>query len=315
MKSSTPASRDLSAASYPSHSSRSSYSSSALRKSAALVYLYGFTPGDARLPPLAHGVEDGSPVLRVEHQDIAALVSLVPAAAYEEQPLEEHLKDPCWLAVRVERHNRVLLEVLQYAAVAPCRFGTLFRDAAAVKKVIARHRLSLAKVLRKLEGRQEWSVKAYLPPIHIAGRGHDPIPGCLEIGIVSPERGDMTRFPAVWESGSCPRNESRGEGSAYLLGLVRQRAARQEAERCVHAHAKRITAHLAELAEDMAPLPLRNSENGKRTLFLNLACLVKDVETRTLPSRFAKLAAMEKKKNIILTWSGPWPAYSFAGGL
>ena len=295
----------------------------ALRKQAPLVYLYGFTPAAVCFHPAAHGVEEGVRVECLEHQGISALISLVPASVYEEQPLEERFKDPCWLALRVERHNRVLLGALEHAAVAPCRFGTLFRSTTALKEIIARHRATLAKVLRKLEGRQEWSVKAYcsagFQPAALSA-GVPPASPSSDVQPTSHTAGGQLAPGAAGGPPIHPRRPptpggNRGEGSAYLLGLVRQRTARQQAAEQVHAHAQRITAALAKLAEDMAPLALRSSENGKETIFLNLACLVKRGEAGALIARLAKLAAREKKANITLTWSGPWPAYSFAGGL
>jgi len=267
------------------------------RRITPLVYLYGFTPAAVCLQAAPrhscralHGVEEGVRVECIAHRGIGAVVSFVPAAVYEERPLEAHLKDPCWLALRVERHNRVLRGILEHVAVAPCRFGTLFRSTSAVKEVIARHGPTLAQVLRNLEGRQEWSVKAYLT---IRSAGVQP---------VHSRRAPMSRG-------------NRGAGAAYLLGLVQKRSAQHETNRRVQAHAKRITGVLAKLTEDMAPLPLRISENGTGMVFLNLACLVKRGEAGALLSNLAKLAAKEKKRDITLAWSGPWPAYNFSGGL
>ena len=72
---------------------------------------------------------------------------------------------------------------------------------------------------------------------------------------------------------------------------------------------------LSRAAVDMAALPLRNPESGKATIFLNLACLVERAKTPALLSGLRKLAVSQKRKGVVLTWSGPWPAYSFAGGL
>ena len=272
------------------------------KKASPLIYLYGFTlaqaPRAAReagsagplLPP-SRGVEGNVGVDCVEHQGICALVSLVPAGVYEEQPLEEHFKDPCWLAIRVERHNRVLLEVLERAVVAPCRFGTLFRSLASVRALMARHRRLLKRVFRRLQDRAEWSVKAYVAPSLRQGDGK----GCTNANTQG--------------SGG-----HRGQGAAYLLGLVRERVAGREASQRVRDHAKRIIARLSLFAEDMVLLPLRNPEDGKGMIFLNLACLVRRSNDRAPLAALRKLADKEKD-DLALSWSGPWPAYSFASGL
>jgi hypothetical protein len=235
-------------------------------------------------------VEDGVGVACVEHLGIGAVVSLVPAKVYEEQPLEEHCKDPCWLAARAERHNRVLLQILEHTAVAPCRFGTLFRDFATVKEIIACNRRLLSKTLRRLQDRVEWSVKAYVTrPSRPSGDKHH--------GRTSSRR-----------SGS-----ERAQGAAYLLGLARARTAQREVDVRLRNHAKRIIGALSRLSEDVVLLPVRDTESDKGMIFLDLACLVKRGNMPAFASRLQKLGAGEKKNDIALSWSGPWPAYSFAG--
>ncbi|MGD0094460.1 MAG: GvpL/GvpF family gas vesicle protein, partial [Planctomycetota bacterium] len=166
---------------------------------------------------------------------------------------------------------------------------------ASVKQVLARHRPSLTKVLHRLEGRAEWSVKAYVVPSPLWGEGR----------CERSERGVR----------GCQRSgqASAGEGSAYLLGRVRQRAAQEEACEQGHNHAKRIAAALSRIAEDLVLLPLREPEGGNGMLLLNAACLVRRDKAQAFLSALEKLDAQERRNGIRLNWAGPWPAYSFAG--
>lgn len=242
-----------------------------------LLHLYGFTAAGAGGLPrrgLA-GVEPPGRVECVAREGIAAIVSRVPGEDYEDAAIGERLRDPAWLAQRVERHNGVLLAFLEQGPLAPCRFGMRLRTRADVLDILSRYRLPVRKALGRLRDRVEWSVKAF--------------------AAAAPE--------------PCQRED---DGAAYLLGRVRQRASRQETLRLGYERAQVIVDALTPFVEDCRHLPLRD---GTRQPLLNLACLVRSVSLPAMRSMLEDLCAGERTHHVTLGWSGPWPAYSFAGDL
>jgi hypothetical protein len=189
---------------------------------------------------LDHGVEEDIPVECLEHQGICALVSRVPSAVYEEKPLQKHVQDACWLALRVERHNRALLQVLERSTVVPCRFGTLFRSVAALEEALARNHAALSETLKRLDGRVEYAVK-----------------GIFDSQFWTHDLRDDHAAKANRKS----RIENRKSGgSNYLLGLVRKRNAERQACRQTEDHARRIAAAVTQFAEQVIHLPLPKPE-------------------------------------------------------
>ncbi|MCY3018461.1 MAG: GvpL/GvpF family gas vesicle protein, partial [Planctomycetota bacterium] len=93
----------------------------------------------------------------------------------------------------------------------------------------------------------------------------------------------------------------------------RARTAQREVDGRLRNHAKRIIGVLSRLSEDAVLLPVRDTEHDKGMILLDLACLVKRGNMPAFASRLRKLGAGEKTNDIALSWSGPWPAYSFAG--
>jgi len=113
-----------------------------------VTYVYGVVRTGTSRGMSAHGI-GGAPVLDVVHEELAALVSHVPAP------------------VRAKRaallgHSEVLNEAVATGPVLPLRFGTTFPDADTVVSDFLRPRRSeLRKLLDDVERRVELTVKAF----------------------------------------------------------------------------------------------------------------------------------------------------------
>ncbi|MBI4612517.1 MAG: GvpL/GvpF family gas vesicle protein [Planctomycetes bacterium] len=251
---------------------------------ARLFYVYGFCAPASRLPK--GGIERNTPVEWLGEGEVGALASKVPAKDYEEGPLATKTADIAWLTERARRHNAVLLAALEQTAVVPCRFGTLFRSLAKVERVLSERRDALEDALQRLDGRVEWSVKAY----------------------ISAEPGRPER---VRTSGSGPQ-----DGTTYLRERLREKEERQGRELAAQAFAEDLASRLGREAEEVAALPLRNLGAGEgETIVANLACLVPRSAGDRLRGAMVRLHRRAKERGIRLAWSGPWPPYSFAGEL
>ena len=244
----------------------------------SLIYLYGFTTATDPLELPVTGIE--GEVEWIEAGAVRAIVSQVPAATFEEEPLQAHLEDVVWLTDRANRHNDVLQKLLAQTTVVPCRFGTLFRDRGSLIRLMENHHTQLAATLRRLDGRTEWSVKAY-----------------------------TTRPPK-------PASK-RVSGADFLLQKKRLREAERGVEQRACERAEKLLSVLENEVEDVCCLPLNDlgapERNGR--LILNLACLLPRSESTRLESTLQALAERTADDNLVLRWSGPWPAYSFVGDL
>ncbi len=126
-----------------------------------LRYLYAVASANAEgaiATANLHGIEGGRVEGIVEGR-LLGVTSAVPAASYEEEPLNERLRDLEWLAPRAASHQEVNAKLIELAdAVVPLAFGAIYRDIEGVRALLRTRADDFADRLRSVEGRAEWIV-------------------------------------------------------------------------------------------------------------------------------------------------------------
>ncbi|MBI4861205.1 MAG: GvpL/GvpF family gas vesicle protein [Candidatus Riflebacteria bacterium] len=225
---------------------------------------------------LASGVEEQVPVEAVDHGTVLAIVSRVPAADYEEEPLAGHLRNLSWVMERASRHNQVLVDLGARMTILPCRFCTLFRHEDALRHASSERMTAIGKMLKRVAGRAEWAVKVY---------------------AVRPVEKKST---------------TSASGAQYFTSLARERAAERSAGQRARASIDTIVQSILEVTQEVVPLELRQIADGPTSdLILNLACLVDRHQETALKRVLGDLTARGPELCIALTFSGPLPPYSF----
>lgn len=126
-----------------------------------LRYLYAVANASADTAIAAAGLRgiDGGRVEAVVEGRLLGATSAVPAADYEEEPLNERRQDLNWLAPRAASHQDVNGKLLDLAsAVIPLAFGAIYRGTEGVRELLRTRADDLADRLRAVEGRAEWIV-------------------------------------------------------------------------------------------------------------------------------------------------------------
>jgi hypothetical protein len=131
-----------------------------------LLYVYGIVPAPAVPPPprLGRGEEaltgiGGAPVGLVVEGPIAAAASAVPAEEFDEEPLNSRLRDLEWLAPRATAHQAVNARLMELDdALLPLSFGSVYRDEASLRRMLAERAEDFARRLEAVRGRAEWVV-------------------------------------------------------------------------------------------------------------------------------------------------------------
>jgi len=111
-----------------------------------VIYAYAVVRAGCAPEPTA-GI-DGAPVELLSAGTLAAVCSSHPTAGME--------PDPNHLAA----HNRVTTAMLATGAVVPLRFGTTFPDDGAVREALVARARRLEALLRQLEGKVEFGLRA-----------------------------------------------------------------------------------------------------------------------------------------------------------
>jgi hypothetical protein len=259
------------------------------RGTASAHYVYGVVPAGVPLPADLAGVEPTAPVERIEEGGLAALVSEVPLAEFDEDSLRANLNDVGWLEEKARAHEAVLEAALGRTAVVPLRLCTVFAGEPQVRAMLVREHEVLVDALERLDGRAEWGVKAYA------------------------DRGAIEREALKEVAGEADEVAEMSAGTAYMNRRRAEARAREEVEEVADGWARAIHARLAAIAGEALLNPLQRPELSGRDgeMILNGVYLVADAEASAFRHAVAALADEFDRRGVEIDLTGPWPAYNF----
>ena len=242
-------------------------------------YLYavtrGLSPGDVA----GDTGLGGAPLEVVEHRGLAVLVSTVDLDEFGEEALRRNLEDLSWLETTARGHDAVVRRAAALGATAPMRLVTICLDDDAVRARLDAAYDQIVQALERVEGRVEWSVKAFAP------------------AAAPQER---------------PAAVGAGGGAAYLRArkaAVEDRRAREEAAEETATELHETLARIAVASRRMpAQDPRLSGYDGRMTL--NAAYLIEEGDVDAFGQAVARLADAYPEARI--SAAGPWPPYSFA---
>ncbi len=255
------------------------------------LYLYGFVPADATLPPdgLA-GVADGVVEL-VRFDDFAAAVGAVPAADFAPEALDERTRDLKWVGAHGIAHEAVVAWFVDHAQILPVPVFTIFSSASALAADVGARREWIASMLRRFSGLREWDLKVAYTEAELAAHAAE----------LSPEVADLDRRIAAAQP-----------GTRFLLERKRADVVHDEVTRAARAIADELLERARALARRVRTLPLLRAE-GPSAVVLNAAALVPVEREDELLRAFAQRAEELAPRGIAVLLSGPWAPYRFVG--
>jgi hypothetical protein len=266
-----------------------------------LVYLYGvLAAGTAAHEHLLAdgiaGLAPEGPLYAVEVGGLVAATSRVPAARFDEEPLNALIGDLGALAPYAVRHEEAVRALFEAGpAVVPLAFGAIYRDEAGVRRLLTEGAERLRGMLQRLTARQEWGVKLLADQARLAE-------------TVEQESERLRRLAA--------EAASAGPGRAYLLARSLERSLTAELERLSAEVAADLLERLAVLSVarriDALPAQPDDGRGGPR-LVAKAAYLLKAAVAQRFAALVVDLHREQEPRGFGLELSGPWPPYSFAG--
>jgi hypothetical protein len=251
-------------------------------ETATYVYAVGRQLDPERLSDLT-GLR-GSEVRTIEHRELVAVVSTVDLQEFGETALRRNLEDIRWLEAVARRHDEVVRRAAAATtALAPFRLATIYNSDDGVRDRIDQVHDDLVRALDRIEGRSEWSVKAY---------SRTPQEPTVQVPAGPPD--------------------GIGSGLAYLERRRAELRDRETAAADDLALADQLFRDLAaggEAARRLAPQDQRLSGRPDK-MALNGTFLVDDDRASDF---FGLVERMEHKYSAYrIEFDGPWPPYSFA---
>jgi hypothetical protein len=244
---------------------------------------------------LPAAIEDNSKLEWISVNDLAALASQVPRAAYSEENLAEQLTDATWTAIRAMRHESVVEYVAKRATVIPLRFGAIYLERAGVEQMLTDQSLDLESIIEQLRGREEWGVNVYCDRAALLS----------SITSVSPVLRDLVQ-----------RAEQASPGQSYLMQKKIETLKVDEARAAVNRIVDQIEERLKEQTDDarrLRILKVETTEHGE--LKAKFAFLVKRAAFEEFRDAAERLAQEHQDAGVRLELTGPWPVYNFCAGV
>jgi len=278
--------------------------------SSSLLYAYAVAAqpeGAASLLRLLRGVAgiDGAPVSLVSDEPngdatgMGVLVSAVDAAVYVPDQVEAHVGELAWLAPRAEAHDRVVTAAADAVPVVPFPIFSLFRDEAAVRAMLAERRAELRRVLARLRGAREYTIRLYRDDAKLSAALAE---------LSAPVR-ELERSVA----GASP-------GQRYLLQRKLDEERRAELRRVSREVAQDTFSALEPIARasvrEQLPAAIAGAEPREsasiQSAILNASFLVDNARLDDFRARLSELITARESVGFRVEFTGPWPAYHFA---
>jgi Gas vesicle synthesis protein GvpL/GvpF len=263
-----------------------------LRQNSLGWYLYGIAAADeaptrlgSRLPGAEQEVE------LVAEGPLAGVVSRVSLQEFDETTLPERLRDATWVEQKIRAHEQVLERVLDETSVVPCRFCTVYRSEAELRRFLSERREALQAALARVRGKVEVGVKAFVDRDRFAaGRA---------------KQNDVIRQLETQVS-------SAEGGRAYLERRRLEQLVASELDHFRGEAADRIHIRLLAVAEDGVALPLQAAEltGREEEMLFNGAYLV-TADRGAFEEVLASLGGELRDEGVDLELTGPWPPYNF----
>lgn len=251
-----------------------------------VLYVYAVTRDAAT--PEADGV-DGTRRFGIATIDgISAVFTPVSAEAFSQEAIDARAGDLEWLGAIGYRHQDVVSDLMKKTAIVPLRAFTLFSSEEALRTYLHEHREMLAKVLERLDGKQEWTLRVEFEPARwsesLASRAGTLRDLQSEIAAAAP-------------------------GKAFLL----RKKLDDEKKRASHAAEQEVVAEIERLVLDkLACEAVSETRERRDGAFPQINVLINRDEEATLQELHAEMTARYESEGVTLGLTGPWPPYTFA---
>lgn len=253
-----------------------------------VLHLYGFVLASLRLPWLT-GIDPETAVFLIPCGDVSCAVSRVREAAYAAPAAGDDSDPTAWLTARALRHHNVITQLHAAGGVLPLKFGTICRDEADVRSLLADLHDTLTNLLVTVAQKDEWTLKISADPAAIAERRERESPA----------------FAALRQA-----EAAMPEGRAYFARKQRAQAAATGVAAWLAVLDDAICERLAQLA-----VPVIRTERAGSGGIRDTALLVDRGSMDGIAGALAALQDEHAWCGLSFALSGPWAPYSFVPAL
>lgn len=263
------------------------------------LYLYCLREKVEGAPALStRGIDGKGDIFILPYDELEAVVSKVSLEEFASEEIQKKAQEDLnWIKEKALAHEKVIEKAMwknnKILNTIPMRFGTIFTDKASLIKALKKDYSKIKEALKRIRGRQEWSVKAYLKDKKV-----------FEQMIKNKNQAIKEKEKEI---------ASMPEGLAYFMEEELKKALSKEIEKELN----NITEFFFESLKKQAASSVRNKILEKELtgksepMVLNAAYLVPEEKIDDFKKELENLNQQIKTKGFYLEYSGPWPAYNF----
>jgi hypothetical protein len=253
-----------------------------------ILYVYAFGRAGHPLPERVEAIDGSDRIDVVTTNGLAAFLTPVDDADFSQGMIDARAKDVEWLGNIGYRHQSVMASLMRGGTIVPLRAFTLFASEESVRTHLEMERERLAKLLDRLDAKQEWTLRIEFDP----QLWSDAM--VRRVGSLRALSDEIAGAAA---------------GKAFLLRKKLdegKKAASRQAEQEVVAEVERHV--LAKLACDTVA-ETRQQRSGA---FPQINVLIERDEEARLEDLRDELTRRYENEGVTLALTGPWPPYTFA---
>ena len=263
------------------------------------LYLYAVRENsDGSAAISIKGVDEKSEVFVIRHRGLEAVVSNVYLDEFGSEQIQRKAREDLnWIKEKSVAHESVIEKAMigngRVIAVLPMRFGIIFKDRNALENSLNENYPRITKLLEKVRGNQEWSVKIYLEDRK-------------KLEEVARAQSDTIRQKEK-EIAALP------EGMAFFIEEELRQTIAEEVEKKLNTTMDVFFEGLKKQSVDSVKNKVLGRElTGKcEPMILNAAYLVAEEKVENFKKGIEDLKHEMHAKGLCLEYSGPWPAFNF----
>ncbi len=251
-----------------------------------ILYVYAVTR--EAVTPEVDGI-DGSRRFGIASIDgISAVFTPVSAEEFSQEVIDRRAGDLEWLGAIGYRHQAVAAELMKLTSIVPLRAFTLFSSEESLRSYLHANHEVLAKMLDRLEGKQEWTLRIELD----AERWHAALPKRVE--ALRTLQNEIETAPP---------------GKAFLL----KKKLQDETKRASHAAEQELVGELERMILGKLGCETVSETRERRDgAFPQINVLINRDEESVLQELHGALRERHAGEGVTLGLTGPWPPYTFA---
>lgn len=244
------------------------------------------------------GIDGKGEVFVIPFRKLEAVVSRVSLEEFSSEEIQKKAQENLnWIKEKAVIHAKVIEEAMknneENLSIIPMKFGTVYKEEKTLEEALDKHYEQLKETLKRLEGKQEWSIKVYL-----ADKKNLEQKIKTESRVIKEKEKEIASLP---------------EGMAFFMEEELKELISREIDKELKETIKDIFERFKIYAEEAGEGKILKKELTGRPepMVLNASYLIRKERIEDFKTDIERLNKDLKEKWLSLEYSGPWPPYNF----